>query len=80
MEAHMKCSLRDCPGEYEERKIVQAEQHGDRIIVINGVPAEICSVCGDVLFTMATVRRIEAIVRDAGTPDSVAPVYDYAVS
>ena len=76
----MKCSLRDCPGEYEERRIVQTERHGDRIIVINDVPAQVCDICGDVLLTVDTVRRIEEIVREAGTPDRMAPVYEYASS
>ena len=73
----MKCSLRDCPGEYEERRIVQTELHGGKIVVINGVPAQVCSICGDVLLTVDTVRRIETIVREAGTPDRMAPVYEY---
>ena len=76
----MKCSLRDCPGEYEERRIVQTERHGDRIIVINDVPAQVCDVCGDVLLTVDAVRRIEEIVREAGTPDRMAPVYEYTSS
>ena len=76
----MKCSLRDCPGDYEERRIVQTERHGDRIIVINDVPAQVCDICGDVLLTVDTVRRIEEIVREAGTPDRMAPVYEYASS
>jgi YgiT-type zinc finger domain-containing protein len=80
MEECMKCSLRDCPGEYEERRIVQAERHGDSIIVINDVPAEVCDICADVLLTIDTVRRIEEIVRAAGTPNRVAPVYEYAAS
>ncbi|KRT65624.1 MAG: hypothetical protein XU13_C0129G0006, partial [Candidatus Rokubacteria bacterium CSP1-6] len=44
----------------------------------DGVPAEICSVCGDVLLKPDTVRRIEAILREARKPDRTAPVYEYA--
>jgi YgiT-type zinc finger domain-containing protein len=76
----MRCSLKDCSGEYDEKRIVHTERHGDQIIVINAVPALVCTICGDVLLTIDTVRRIEAIVRQAGTPDRMAPVYEYASS
>jgi YgiT-type zinc finger domain-containing protein len=74
---NMKCSFRDCSGEYEERRILRAERHGDRIVVIDGVPAEICSICGDMLLTGDAVRRIESLVRETETPDRMAPVYEY---
>jgi YgiT-type zinc finger domain-containing protein len=80
LEENMKCSFRDCSGEYEDRRIVHTERHGDRIVVINDVPAQVCAVCGDVLFTADTVRRIEEIVREAGAPDRMAPVYEYVPS
>lgn len=74
----MKCTLRSCPGQYEERRIVQAHRHGDRITVINDVPAQVCDICGDVLLTVDTVRRIEDIVREGGTPSRMASVYEFA--
>ena len=74
----MKCSFRDCSGEYEDRRIVHTERHCERIVVINDVPAEVCAVCGDVLSTSDTVRRIEAIVREAGAPERMATVHEYA--
>ena len=74
----MKCSIRDCPGQYEERKVVHTVKQNGRVVVIDGVPAEVCPVCGDVLFKPDTVRRIEAILQCAGTPNRTAPVYEYA--
>jgi YgiT-type zinc finger domain-containing protein len=74
----MKCSINDCPGEYEDKKVVHTVRHHGRVVVIDGVPAEVCSVCGDVLLKPDTVRRIEAILREAGKPDRTAPVYEYA--
>jgi len=75
----MKCPIRGCPGEYEERRIVHTERHAGEVVVIDGVPAEVCRVCGDVLLRIETVRRIEEIVRAAGSPARTAPVYDYAM-
>ena len=74
----MKCSINDCPGEYEDKKIVHTVRHHGRVVVIDGVPVEVCSVCGDVLLKPDTVRRIEAILREAGKPERTAPVYEYA--
>ena len=74
----MKCSIRDCPGQYEERKILHTVRHHGQVVVIDGVPAEVCWVCGDVLLKPDTVRRIEAILREAGKPNRTAPVYEYA--
>ena len=74
----MKCSIRDCPGEYEERRIVHTERHAGEVVVVDGVPAEVCRVCGDVLLRIGTVRRIEEILDAAAVPARTAPVYEFA--
>lgn len=74
----MKCSIRGCPGELEAKLIPYTVQRGDRIFVINHVPAEVCSVCGDTLFTPETVRRIQEIVAGRKEPTATVPVYEYA--
>lgn len=74
----MKCSIEGCPGEYEQRKIVHTVRHKGQVIVIDHVPAEVCSVCGDVLLKPETVRRIEALLRTESHPTSTVPLYEYA--
>jgi hypothetical protein len=49
-----------------------------QIIVIDHVPAEVCSVCGDVLLKPETVRRIEELLRTAAQPARTVPLYEYA--
>ncbi len=56
----MKCTIQGCPGEYESRSIVQTVKYLGEVIVIDHVPAEVCTFCGDVLLTPETVRRISA--------------------
>jgi YgiT-type zinc finger domain-containing protein len=73
-----RCPIRDRAGEYEERKIVHTVRHRGRIVVIAGVPAGVCSVCGDVLLRPDTVRRLETILAESREPDRTAPVYEYA--
>ena len=74
----MKCSIEGCPGEYEERKIVHTVRHKGKVFVIDHVPAEVCSVCSDVLLKPETIRRIEALLQASGSPKGTVPLYEYA--
>lgn len=74
----MKCSIEGCPGEYEERKVVHTVRYQGRVVVIDHVPAEVCSVCGDVLFKPETVRQIEKLLRTATKPVRMVPLFEYA--
>ncbi len=73
----MKCSIDGCPGVYENRSLVHTVRYRGQIIVIDGVPAEVCSVCGDVLLAPDTVRQIEALLRSTPVPMRTAPIYEY---
>jgi len=74
----MKCTIQGCPGEYEDRTIVHTVKHRGAVVVIDHVPAEVCSVCGDVLLTPDTVRRIETLLEHAPTPAKAVPLYEFA--
>jgi YgiT-type zinc finger domain-containing protein len=74
----MKCSIQGCPGEYEARRIAHTVEHANRLVIIDDVPAEVCSVCGDVLLAPDTVRHIEALLEKRTRPARTAPVYEYA--
>jgi YgiT-type zinc finger domain-containing protein len=45
----MKCSIKGCPGEYEEKGTVHTVCRGAEIFVFNHVPAVVCLVCGDTI-------------------------------
>ena len=74
----MKCSIDGCPGTYESDTVVHTVRHVGHVIVIDHVPAEICSVCGDVLLTPETVRRIEVLIEQRREPTTTVPLYEYA--
>ncbi len=74
----MKCTISDCPGEYEEKLIVHTVRHRGLLIVIDGVPAEVCSFCGDVLLKPDTVREIEALLNELPAPAGSVPLYEFA--
>jgi len=73
----MRCSINGCPGEYEQREVVHTVRQGDQLIVIDHVPAEVCSICGDVLFTPDTVRKIEFLRHTPVPPTRTVPLYDF---
>jgi YgiT-type zinc finger domain-containing protein len=77
-ERKMRCSLEGCPGKYEEREIVHTIRYKGQVLVIDHVPAEECSVCGDVLLKPDTVRRIEKLLQTATRPAGTVPLYEFA--
>jgi YgiT-type zinc finger domain-containing protein len=40
----MKCSIEGCPGDYEKKEIFHAVRYKGKLVVIDHVPAEVCSV------------------------------------
>ena len=74
----MKCTIQGCPGEYEARQVVHTVKHHGEVIVIDHVPAEVCSVCGDVLLAPETVRRIEILLQATPPPSRNVPLYEFA--
>jgi YgiT-type zinc finger domain-containing protein len=73
----MECRMKDCPGTYEERKILHSERHKDKTVFIDNVPALVCRVCGDTLLSLETVRRIEGLLHSKEPPVKHRPVYEF---
>ena len=73
----MKCSIKGCPGEYKPSVITHPLRQDGRVAVIDHVPAEGCSVCGDTLLQPKTIRQLEALLKRA-QPASSVPLYEYA--
>ncbi len=73
----MKCSIAGCPGTCERRSVHHTVRHRGRVIVIDHVPADVCDMCGDVLFEPQTVRRIEELLETLPQPRQTAPLYEY---
>lgn len=74
----MKCTIQGCPGEYEERRMVHTVRHHGNVVVIDHVPAEVCSVCGDVLLAPEIIRRIEKLLETMPQPARAVPLYEFA--
>ncbi len=74
----MECSIRGCPGGYEERMITHSVRYHGQIIVIDHVPADVCTEYGDVLLKPETVRKIETLLQSHARPATTVPLYEYA--
>lgn len=53
------CRFPTCPGQYRRERIVHHEPFRNHTVFIDGVPADVCSVCGDTLLPASTVRKLE---------------------
>ncbi len=74
----MNCTIEGCPGEYDDRTITHTVRHRGRVVVIDHVPAEVCSICDDVLLSPLTIRHIEALLHREAEPIRTVPLYEYA--
>ena len=73
----MKCSIDGCPGEYEAKNIMHTVRHHGQVIVIDHVPADVCSFCGDTLLNLDTVQRIESLLEEERQPAATVPLYEF---
>ncbi len=67
----------NCPGSYEERRIDLAVRPQGRLVVIAGVPAEVCDFCGESLVTPETSRALDHLLRQPPAPVGTIPLYRY---
>jgi YgiT-type zinc finger domain-containing protein len=60
--------------------ITYVQEIEGRVVIVENVPAQVCSQCGERLLTPETVRRIQHLVWDAPKAPKTAevPVYDLA--
>jgi len=74
----MNCTIDGCPGEYEQRNVTHTVRRDGQVLVIDGVPAEVCSICGDALLAPDTIRRLERILASLDQPHKTVPLYEFA--
>ena len=72
-----KLNCRVCGGDIEERLITHVAEYKGRVVIIRNVPAEVCTQCGERLFTPETVDKIQKIVWEAPAPTRTREVAEY---
>lgn len=73
-----KCSF--CGGKLVKRMITHPQEYKGRIIILENVPADVCSQCGEVLLRPGVLERVQELVWSETAPKRTAsvPVYDLA--
>ncbi len=62
-------------GSYRDELVVFSARRGNRLIVVEDVPALVCDMCGDQIFADETAREIERAA--TGEPAYSAPIYRF---
>ena len=57
----MRCRM--CHSDMEEKSITVDLRIGDKLFVVEEVPAKVCNHCGEKVFTPATARKLQNLVK-----------------
>ncbi len=74
----MKCDI--CGGPMIEQEVTYRIELGDKLVVVENVPAKVCIQCGEKLYSAETVERLQQTVWEQKRPSKVleTPVFDFA--
>lgn len=56
----MKCML--CKGNMEETTTIHAVEVDGRIIIIKNVPCKKCTLCGEIVYSGVTLKKLEELI------------------
>lgn len=74
-----RCAV--CGGELRSTTITHEERRTNNLYLFQHVPAQVCSVCGEVWIEEATLQEIDRLIREGEPTRKVeTPVYDLAVA
>ena len=62
-------------GDYERRTVTYTAKLDGQPLIIEDVPALVCPLCGDTLFSAQTLKRIERMKESLPAPIRQAPVF-----
>ena len=71
----MKCPVRGCPGEMQDRRIVHTFVRNGKPLVVEDLPALVCPVCGYTVLDLQVLDTLYALDPETETPVGQAPVY-----
>ena len=74
----MRCAF--CKGETEDRMIRYIQEYNGRVVIIENVPAEVCSQCGEQLLRPEVAEKLQKIVWGKAAHPKIVKVdsYDFA--
>ena len=57
----MRCRM--CQREMEDKSITVDLRIGDKLFVVEEVPAKVCNQCGEKVFTPAVTRKLQNLIK-----------------
>ena len=74
----MKCVF--CGGETEPKSVTFSYEEGDKFLLVEHVPAEVCTRCGEKTYSPEVTDHLLEIARLKHTPVKTipVPVFDFA--
>jgi YgiT-type zinc finger domain-containing protein len=73
-----RCAV--CGGTLRLTTITHEERRRSRLYLFQHVPAQVCTVCGEVWIDEATLREVDRLLRKGEPVRKLeTPVYDFAV-
>jgi len=73
----MKCSIQGCSGDYVSKRINQSFNRDSHLVVIDGIPALVCDICGDVIFSAETTKAVEVLLESTIKPSEHVQLYRF---
>ena len=71
----MKCPRKRCPGEMVARKIAHTFVRRGEPMVVEGIPAHCCPVCGYTVLDLEVLDMLLALDPEVEEPTRTAPVF-----
>ena len=71
----MKCVVQVCPGDMEQRQVVHTFVRHGQPMLVEDLPARVCSVCGYTVLDLPVLDKLFALDTDKQSPVSHAPVF-----
>lgn len=73
-----KCPF--CGGELREKTVTHLQSYQGKVYILENVPAEVCTQCGEVLLRPEVLEKMQQLVWSGAAPKRTAkvPVYDLA--
>ncbi|MFZ2631755.1 MAG: type II toxin-antitoxin system MqsA family antitoxin [Desulfosalsimonadaceae bacterium] len=68
-----------CGGKVVSRNVTFVYEHGEQLLVIRGVPAEVCAACGERTYSPEITDEIMKFAKQRFQPVKLiqVPVFDY---
>jgi len=63
-----------CKGEVVEKKIQHVHQWGEKIVIFEDVPAEVCQQCGEIYFSPEVLEKMDEVMMGEEKPKATISI------